>query len=74
MRTNDEELLVKVEDISLVTLSSEKSLILQSYQEKYLLTAFVYFTGGPYKAYDPAREEMIQGEKPLGMDIFVQFT
>ncbi|GEK88535.1 hypothetical protein SAMN04488100_1192 [Alkalibacterium putridalgicola] len=66
--------LVKVEGISLGFLPEDTALTLQSYQDKYLLTAFVYVTGGPYMAYDPNTETVIEDEGPFGLDIFVQFT
>ncbi|SFB98793.1 hypothetical protein SAMN04488102_102108 [Alkalibacterium subtropicum] len=66
--------LVKVEGITLGFLPEETALTLQSYQDKYLLTAFVYVTGGPYMAYDTSKETVIEDEVPFGLDIFVQFT
>ena len=66
--------LVKIEEITLGFLPEETALTLQSYQEKYLLTGFVYVTGGPYMAYDSNKEEVIEDDVPFGLDIFVQFT
>lgn len=65
---------VKVEDITLGFLPEDKAEIIQSYQEKYLLTAFVYVTGGTYMLFDPKSEEVIEDETPFGLDIYVQFT
>lgn len=66
--------LIKIEGISLGFLPEDTALSLQSYQEKYLLTAFVYVTGGPYMAYDSNKEEVVEDEVPFGLDIFIQFT
>lgn len=66
--------LVKIENIALGFLPEKTARTLQSHQDKYLLTAFVYVTGGPYMAYDPNKEDVIEDEVPFGLDIFVQFT
>lgn len=66
--------IIKIEDITLGSLPEETAETLQSYQEKYLLTGFVYVTGGPYMTYDRDKEDVIEDEIPFGLDIYVQFT
>ncbi|MFO8070048.1 MAG: hypothetical protein R6U02_08785 [Alkalibacterium sp.] len=66
--------LVKIEDITLGSLPEDLANTIQSYQDKYLLTAFVYVTGGPYMIYDRKKDEVIEDEIPFGLDIYVQFT
>ena len=66
--------LVTIEGIPLGFLKEEDALTVQQYQEKYLLTAYVYATGGPYLEYDKDKEDVVEGEAPYGLDIFVQFT
>ena len=66
--------LVKIEGITLGFLPEDTALTLQSYQEKYLLTAFVYVTGGPYMAYDTTKEKVVEDDVPFGLDIYLQFT
>ncbi|GEK91931.1 hypothetical protein [Alkalibacterium kapii] len=73
-KSKDQGLVIKIEGISLGILSPEKAQTLESHQDNYLLTAFVYVTGGPFMAYDSTKEVVVEDEEPLGLDIFVQFT
>ena len=66
--------LVNIEGIPLGFLTEEQALTVQKYQEKYLLTAYVYATGGPFLEYDKEKEDVVEGEAPYGLDIFIQFT
>lgn len=66
--------LVKVEGITLGFLPEETARTVQAHQEKYLLTAFVYVTGGPYMTYDPDKEAVTEDEVPFGLDLYIQFT
>ncbi|OJF95962.1 hypothetical protein [Alkalibacterium sp. 20] len=66
--------LVKIENITLGYLPEELAKTVQSYQDSYLLTAFVYVTGGPYMMYDRKQDAVIEDEVPFGLNIYVQFT
>ncbi len=68
------KVLVKIENITLGFLPEETARTVQSYQDKYLLTAFVYVTGGPYMMYDTKAEEAIEDDIPFGLDIYIQFN
>ncbi|WP_423188453.1 hypothetical protein ACO1PF_07520 [Alkalibacterium sp. f15] len=68
------KILVKIENITLGYLPEELAKTVQSYQDSYLLTAFVYVTGGPYMMYDRKKEAVIEDEVPFGLNIYVQFT
>lgn len=66
--------IVYIEGIALGFLKEEEALTIQEYQEKHLLTAYVYVTGGPYLQYDREKETAVEHDAPYGLDIFVQFT
>lgn len=66
--------LVVVEGTDLGFVPVEKVKAIQEHQKQYLLTAFVYVTGGPYIEYNKEKEAAVEGYSPLGLDIFVQFT
>ncbi|TVP91053.1 hypothetical protein [Alkalibacterium sp.] len=67
-------ILVVVEGTPLGYVPEEKANAIQEHQKKYLLTAFVYVTGGPYIEYNKEQEKAVEDSSPLGLDIFVQFT
>ena len=69
-----DRILVVVEGSPIGFVPEEKAKAIQEYQSKHLLTAFVYVTGGPYLEYDRETEQAVEGESPLGLDIFAQFT
>jgi hypothetical protein len=69
-----DRILVVVEGTPIGFVPEEKAKAIQDYQTKHLLTAFVYVTGGPYLEYDREAEQAVEGESPLGLDIFAQFT
>lgn len=69
-----DRILVVVENTPIGFLPEEKAKTIQDYQSRFLLTAFVYVTGGPYIEYDKETDSPVSGECPVGLDIFVQFT
>lgn len=69
-----DRILVAVEGTPIGFVPEEKAKTLQDYQSRYLLTAFVYVTGGPYIEYSKEQDKPVEEEAPVGLDIFVQFT
>lgn len=67
-------ILVVVEGTPIGFIPEEKVQAIQEHQKKYLLTAFVYVTGGPYIEFNKEQDAAVEGQSPLGLDIFVQFT
>lgn len=65
---------VLVESIPLGYIPEQKATAIQDYQKKYLLTAYVFVTGGPYMEYSKEEEKAVDDSSPLGLDIFVEFT
>ena len=66
--------LVTIEGIPLGFLTEEQADTIQQYHSKYLLTAYVYATGGPYMEYDTETESAVKKEAPYGLDMYIQFT
>lgn len=68
------ELSIYIEGLLLGTIPQQLSHEIKQYQEKYMLTAYVYITGGPFKEYSKNTETVEDGAAPFGLDIFIQFT
>ncbi|MCC5894195.1 MAG: hypothetical protein JJU16_01905 [Alkalibacterium sp.] len=69
-----DRILVVVEGTPIGFVPEEQAKTIQDYQSRFLLTAFVYVTGGPYIEYSQDENKPVEGESPAGLDIFVQFT
>ncbi|PRY83635.1 hypothetical protein [Alkalibacterium olivapovliticus] len=69
-----DRILVVVEGKPVGFIPEDKARTIQENQSRFLLTAFVYVTGGPYIEYDKEQDKPVAGESPLGLDIFIQFT
>lgn len=67
-------ILVVIEGTPIGYLPEEKAKIIQDYQSRFLLTAYVYVTGGPFIEYSKEEDKPVSGESRVGLDIFIQFT
>lgn len=65
---------IYIEGIFLGSIPQQKSDEINQYRETYLLTSYVYVTGGPFKEYSQTEETVKSGSAPYGLDIFIQFT
>ena len=63
-----------VEGIVLGTIPEKQLAEIKPYQDKYLLTAYVYVTGGRYKEYDSEVQTVVEGSMAYNLDIFLQYT
>lgn len=66
--------MVVVEGTPLGYIPEQTAQTIQDRQEKHLLTAYVFVTGGPYMEYSKEQDKAIEDFSPLGLDIFIEFT
>ena len=65
---------ITIEGIRLGKIPEHEFAKIKNYHEKYMLTAYVYVTGGRYKEYDSEQDIVHEDSTPYNLDIFLQYN
>lgn len=47
---------------------------MKKYESKHVLTTFVFVTGGPYKEFSNETNQIVSGETPYNLDVYIQYN
>ncbi len=64
---------ITIEGITLGNLPSSIVQDMKRYSDKYMLTTYVFISGGPYKVYSIEEKTVIEKEEAFNLDIFISY-